>query len=650
MKVEARVREYSSNVAGERIGMSIDESSLSHIMSVLTDLYSDPEMAVIREYSTNALDAHVDAGETRPIEVTLPTPLSPFFKVRDYGAGLSAEDIRDTFSRYGTSTKRESNDVVGMLGLGCKSALTYADQFTLTATKDGRTVQVLVSRDEDGAGSMTVVSDSPAGDAPSGVEIIVPAKRHNAFESKAHSFFRFWDAETVLVNGTHPERIDGFWITDTLLLTQECDRDMVVMGNVAYPSLSDVALSPTTRWHAVAFVEIGAVAFTPSRESLQATKKTREALAAIRDEIARERDRALREQISDAKNADEAVALRVKASSIGFQGDAMYQGRIVPQKLDRTPRDQSGNFLRTQDAGVSDTFLRGGGTYEKAKGVRDFSIPILDNTPRVLFEGFESREMSPTKRDKLAEWFRRRGENPAPYVLVDKLRPAERFWLEGRDVHQWSDVDAIKLERAERVDAYGKPRGSYDCIEPGGRWGTINAEEICTSRPVYWMHGNVSELRGSSARKVLSPDGTFVALPGNRIEKFQRDFPEAIEITTAAKQTAERWLKGQSKKDIDAYVARRDSEYAVIAKLDPAKIEDPALRDAIRVARRDIGAFVQQLQEFFAWIPSLDERSLGGPLKHYPLLVDRYLNLQAHEAHVYLYINAAFAARKEVTK
>src|SRR5262245_34262870 len=114
MKPTERVLDVDSTLAGENVRMGIDTSALQHIISVLTDLYSDPELAVIREYSTNALDAHRDAGNPLPIEVTLPTPLAPLFKVRDYGDGLDAEDIRNIYSRYGTSTKRDSNDVVGM--------------------------------------------------------------------------------------------------------------------------------------------------------------------------------------------------------------------------------------------------------------------------------------------------------------------------------------------------------------------------------------------------------------------------------------------------------------------------------------------------------------------------------------------------------
>ena len=201
MKPPERILEVDSTLTGERVGMGIDESAMHHIMSVLTDLYSDPELAVIREYSTNALDSHRDAGNPLPIEVTLPTQLAPFFRVRDYGDGLDAEDIRSIYSRYGTSTKRDSDDVVGMLGLGCKSALTYTDQFTLVGTKNGRTVQVSVGRDENGGGSMTIVSDEHTPDAPSGVEVIVPSKRDNAFEKEAYGIE---DSLRVARSGAQP--------------------------------------------------------------------------------------------------------------------------------------------------------------------------------------------------------------------------------------------------------------------------------------------------------------------------------------------------------------------------------------------------------------------------------------------------------------
>ena len=63
--------------------------------------YSNKELAPIREYSTNARDAHVQAGiPTRPIEITLPSRLSPELHIRDFGKGLTLEQITDVYFKY----------------------------------------------------------------------------------------------------------------------------------------------------------------------------------------------------------------------------------------------------------------------------------------------------------------------------------------------------------------------------------------------------------------------------------------------------------------------------------------------------------------------------------------------------------------------
>jgi sensor histidine kinase regulating citrate/malate metabolism len=114
MRPNTVLAERTGELGGVKHAMSFDENSVAHLMSVLTDLYSDPELAVIREYSTNALDSHIAAGVDRPIEITLPNGLSPFFKIRDYGTGMDASDIETIYSKYGASTKRESDTQVGM--------------------------------------------------------------------------------------------------------------------------------------------------------------------------------------------------------------------------------------------------------------------------------------------------------------------------------------------------------------------------------------------------------------------------------------------------------------------------------------------------------------------------------------------------------
>lgn len=97
-------------------------------------LYSDGAMAVIREYSTNAKDIHRIVGTPdRPIVVTLPTLLTPIFKVRDFGTGLTEDDIYNVYTVYFESTKEGTNDQIGFLGLGSKAGFAHAEVFTVTS-------------------------------------------------------------------------------------------------------------------------------------------------------------------------------------------------------------------------------------------------------------------------------------------------------------------------------------------------------------------------------------------------------------------------------------------------------------------------------------------------------------------------------------
>lgn len=109
-----------------------------HAFRVLSDgLYTNKIQAVIRELMCNAKDSHTDAGVKDQFIVHLPTHTEPFFAVEDFGLGLSHEQVMTLYKTYFESTKQNSNDVIGALGLGSKSPFSYTSAFTVTATKDG---------------------------------------------------------------------------------------------------------------------------------------------------------------------------------------------------------------------------------------------------------------------------------------------------------------------------------------------------------------------------------------------------------------------------------------------------------------------------------------------------------------------------------
>lgn len=299
MKIDTREAVVESDIDfGDAVAMSISTDGMQHIMSLLTNLYNDPELAVIREYYTNALDAMVEAGNPDPVQVFLPTRDNPLFVVKDTGIGMSEEDIRNIYSKYGASTKRNTNDQVGAFGLGCKSALTIATQFTLSANKNGKRTTALISKTESGINSVKILP-SKATSEPNGVTITIPVPNVSSFNEKALKFFKFGDTSKVRVNGHHPTSIveDAKAIdinVSDVKLFAEINKNTygtrtftIIMGNVPYNvsidkinesrrrigSTYDFQYGPASVY---VYVGIGAVDLTPSREGLRYTNKTTE--------------------------------------------------------------------------------------------------------------------------------------------------------------------------------------------------------------------------------------------------------------------------------------------------------------------------------------------------------------------------------------
>ena len=94
---------------------------------ISSGLYSNKVQAIIRELCTNAWDSHKEAGQEKDFEVWLPTTLKPEFRIRDYGTGMDEKTMFEVFNCLFESTKTETNDQVGMLGLGSKSPFSYTN-------------------------------------------------------------------------------------------------------------------------------------------------------------------------------------------------------------------------------------------------------------------------------------------------------------------------------------------------------------------------------------------------------------------------------------------------------------------------------------------------------------------------------------------
>ena len=299
MKIqEVNTGSYVEKGIQDSTKFGIKDEDMSHILSVLRDsLYSDKIGAVIREYSCNAVDANVEAGNgDKPIKVTLPTALEEVFKIRDFGFGLTHDEIFEIYSKYGRSTKRHSNDYIGMLGIGSKSAFAYGDNFLISTFKDGTKTVYNAYIDPSRRGVIAKIHEEET-DEPSGVEIEVAVKGDDVddFRDKAYEIFQHYKVTPDIVNPDNCN--EGHYLEGREVILsgegwefnakESSDGDPVlIMGNVAYPIkqhlLGDIDedVQAILSGHLTVEVTIGEVEISANRESLQYTDATKKAILA----------------------------------------------------------------------------------------------------------------------------------------------------------------------------------------------------------------------------------------------------------------------------------------------------------------------------------------------------------------------------------
>jgi hypothetical protein len=524
----------ASTFTGQSIEMTIDTNSLAHIMSVLTNLYSDPEMAVLREYSCNARDSHLAVGQTRPIEITLPSNFDQYLVIEDFGLGLSIDDITDIYSRYGASTKRGTNEQTGMLGLGSKSALTYATQFTMTAVKDGVRSEVLISVKVDGSGKMEVM-DTVTTNEPNGVRITIPSSPQNKFAEKASSFFQYWAEGTVLVNGEQPETIgdltdigDGMFITDTERSWQTREyNDIIVMGGVPYPVPSEYKskLENVSRKYCVFYVPMGDVDFVPSREEMNLTPRTKQYLSDLIDRFIVNVGKTVATEINGCTEFPEALAVATKWRSVGnFEQKQKFtfRGLGIPLYFERKHWLYDGTYQ-----------------YGSRKQSKEYRATAQKLGKAVFVHGYTS-DSSPSKtiREKVWKWLENNGHDKRDIIIYSDT-DFVGAWSTAIKV-DYADVKATKLPTTKSVSAGTTRTYDWDTVQPNGNLKQENLPD--TTKVAYYSPTALSDsdYRMSHRSKLYAlaqaTGYTLVEASAGRFARLVREIPNSITAQEMVKQ------------------------------------------------------------------------------------------------------------------
>ncbi len=199
---EVRFKTDNSNSPVEEKFFSIEDQAM--VFDILRNkMYSDPIAAICREISCNARDAHREVGKSdTPIVIHIPNNNEPYFKVKDFGPGISPDRINNIFIKYTASTKRSDNVQTGGFGLGAKTPFSYSDTFTIITNYDGVKYNYLCFIDDTKVGKMTLLSESPT-DEINGTEIIVPVKSENFtdFIRCTQNAVNYWDVKPIIKGG-----------------------------------------------------------------------------------------------------------------------------------------------------------------------------------------------------------------------------------------------------------------------------------------------------------------------------------------------------------------------------------------------------------------------------------------------------------------
>lgn len=256
-------------------------------------LYSDPILAVIRELSTNANDAHIQAGYNDPFDLHIPTKEEPYFRIRDYGTGIEEDLIYEIYTTFFMSTKTEDEEQTGYFGLGSKAPFALTDQYTVISYTDGVKKTYLMKKESTGP-VVEKTKEEPTTEH-NGLEIRFSYdKDFYAFKSRAYDFFK---GTSFLPNINIPEVISesyadyrAFYTNDSILfqgVENNLNLDNYLSVNVAgvkfglsYGSVSS-QLPEVLEMCKKAYIKginimagKSSVTITPSREELHFDEKT----------------------------------------------------------------------------------------------------------------------------------------------------------------------------------------------------------------------------------------------------------------------------------------------------------------------------------------------------------------------------------------
>lgn len=504
------MQEHTDVATGVQDDFDVEiEANAVAIYAQISGLAKDKIGYAIRELPTNAWD------ESRGnYEVHLPTRLNPVFRVRDYGRGISPENMKAVYGKLYASTKRAGNDQVGGWGLGSKSPFAYllgpdgAGSFNVISYHQGMMRAYVISLSSEGKIKIRLMAETPS-DEPSGLDVSYAVRREDisTFHDRAQKIlWSFnprprifpegaitWKEPTVTSQGDNWTKFKSG--------TVPFYGPQVRMGCVMYPfDLDQITNSGfLSDDDEVMFdAPIGSLKVTLSREELAYDETTKTTLKSLVKEYEDTFLSQLREKIDAATSLFQAAQIfEDETESLGatradrLRGIIRWQGRHIPSalakndlyKLDQLPEDWS-------------TFDKFEACTVRTKWAADATI-VMEHNPSYSLSRFHMAELV----GKKVLWIRCKRAN-RDQVLHDLGNP------------EVVDLDSFKVPVAKRLSKTIRKRKTLMVLS-GGRVQRLT-QDVDLAEGGYMVeswpsYGGYRRRRGGSDNLRLTSDGNSMS-------------------------------------------------------------------------------------------------------------------------------------------
>lgn len=331
MIVKSKLGEDSEliGVFEESVEFSITTDSTAILVESLVNLYSKPVESIVREIASNCVDAHrerdlkkqgkraLDDGDDlsyfaskNAIQIQFNDTEIVF---KDWGVGLSQTRVKDIFTVFGGSTKRENNVEIGGFGLGSKSPFAFTSTFFIRTARNGTIYKYMLSRGENiPTMDLLYQEGTPPGEDYNFTEVIIPCRKDQVYSFREAARKQLTYFPQIQFNVPVLNKVDKKFEDDDFFLDTISTNFEILIGGVQYPVDTSLDFKlPNIRCR-LPFsgiklkFDIGELTLVPSREAIRYTEETKKLIQDKLNKVSNTLSNLMMKYVARGKQSDEA--------------------------------------------------------------------------------------------------------------------------------------------------------------------------------------------------------------------------------------------------------------------------------------------------------------------------------------------------------